>query len=404
MTDYCENSTLRDVVGESGLLVDGDWVESKDQDPNGDVRLIQLADVGDGIYLHRSARFLTSEKAKQLRCSYLHDGDVLIARMPDPIGRACIFEEESLLCVTVVDVCILRPNKKIADSRWLMHLINAPEFRRKLDRYVLGTTRQRISRRNLEKIEFHLPPLAEQERIAEVLDKADALRQKRRLALQKLDTLLQSVFLEMFGDLPGQTFDLLPLEECLDAIIDYRGKSPTKTDAGIPLVTARVIKSGRILEPNEFIAEADFEAWMRRGLPEAGDVVFTTEAPLGEVAQLDNRKVALAQRVLVLRGKKDLIENTFLMTVMISDFVKNQIAKRATGSTVKGIRQKELRKILLPVPPIGLQDTYSQVKARILMQRLRLADAVVSAEKLFSSIQTRAFKGGLFEIQRPREF
>ena len=67
---------------------------------------------------------------------------------------------------------------------------------------------------------------------------------------------------------------VLPLEECLDALIDYRGKTPEKTDAGIPLITAKIIKSGRIETPTEFIAVDNYEAWMRRGMPKAGDVVL----------------------------------------------------------------------------------------------------------------------------------
>ncbi len=76
----------------------------------------------------------------------------------------------------------------------------------------------------------------------------------------------------------------------MDAIIDYRGKTPKKTKSGIPLITVKIIKNGRIQSIGEFIAEEDYEPWMRRGIPENGDVVLTTEAPLGEVAQLDSRK------------------------------------------------------------------------------------------------------------------
>ena len=89
----------------------------------------------------------------------------------------------------------------------------------------------------------------------------------------------------------------LPLEQCMAAIIDYRGKTPRKTSAGIPLITAKIIKGGRIEKPEEFIDPEDYDGWMRRGIPKAGDIVLTTEAPLGEVAQLDETKVALAQRV-----------------------------------------------------------------------------------------------------------
>src|SRR3989442_12279818 len=94
---------LAETIGASGLFRDGDWVESKDQDPEGDVRLIQLADVGDGEYRDRSTRFLTSAKAAELGCTYLEPGDILVARMPEPLGRACVFPGDLKPSVTCVD-------------------------------------------------------------------------------------------------------------------------------------------------------------------------------------------------------------------------------------------------------------------------------------------------------------
>ena len=153
----------------------------------------------------------------------------------------------------------------------------------------------------------------------------------------------------------------LPLEDCMAAIIDYRGKTPEKTTFGVPLVTAKVIKGGRIERPDEFIAEADFDAWMRRGMPERGDVVMTTEAPLGEVAQLDGTKVALAQRVITLRGKRDLLDNTFLKFLLQSNAVQEELRSRGTGTTVVGIRQSELRKVSLTLPPLAEQKAIAAV-------------------------------------------
>ena len=145
------------------------------------------------------------------------------------------------------------------------------------------------------------------------------------------------------------------------AIIDYRGKTPDKKTFGIPLVTAKVIKGGRIERPDEFIAEADFDAWMRRGMPESGDIVMTTEAPLGEIAQLDGKKVALAQRVITLRGKPDLLDNTFLKFLLQSHSVQEELQSRATGTTVLGIRQSELRKVNLTLPPFPEQKAIAHV-------------------------------------------
>ena len=164
----------------------------------------------------------------------------------------------------------------------------------------------------------------------------------------------------MSAEFPSE-WRVLPLEDCMDSIIDYRGKTPSKATFGIPLITAKIVKNGRILEPDEFIDPGDYETWMRRGLPQAGDVVVTTEAPLGEVAQLHSPRVALAQRLIVLRGKPGLLENTFLKFLMQSSFVQEQLKARATGTTVLGIKQSELRRVSLAVPPLVEQQAIARI-------------------------------------------
>lgn len=151
------------------------------------------------------------------------------------------------------------------------------------------------------------------------------------------------------------------LEDCMEAIIDYRGKTPEKTKSGIPLITAKVVKGGRIEPTDEYIAAEDYDSWMRRGLPKAGDVVMTTEAPLGEIAQLGSEQVALAQRLITLRGKQNLLDNTFLKFLMQSDDVQDQLRARASGTTVLGIKQSELRKITLTLPPLDEQRAIAHI-------------------------------------------
>jgi type I restriction enzyme, S subunit len=165
---WCETNVC-ELIGPEGLFCDGDWVESKDQDPSGDVRLIQLADIGDGEYRDRSSRFLTSTKAAQLRCTYLSPGDLLVARMPYPLGRACMFPGDTKTSVTVVDVCVILLGTPIY-TRWLMHQLNSPQMRERVAALQSGSTRKRISRANFAKIRFPVPPLMEQERIASAVD------------------------------------------------------------------------------------------------------------------------------------------------------------------------------------------------------------------------------------------
>ena len=145
------------------------------------------------------------------------------------------------------------------------------------------------------------------------------------------------------------------LEDVLECLIDYRGKTPTKTATGIPLVTAKIVKNGFVQKPDEYIAESDYESWMTRGFPEIGDVLLTTEAPLGEVAQLNIKRVALAQRLVTLRGKKKILDNGFLKYFLRSDVGQARLKARETGTTVTGIKQSELRQIMIPLPRIETQ-------------------------------------------------
>lgn len=162
--------TLREAATE--LFTDGDWVESKDQDPNGEVRLIQLADIGDGIFLDKSSRFLTTDKARELKCTFLQRGDLLVARMADPIGRCCLFPGVDQPAATVVDVCIIRSGPNV-DQAFLSYAISSSDFRTQILASSSGTTRNRVSRSNLGNLELLLPPLNEQRKIAEVMRSLD---------------------------------------------------------------------------------------------------------------------------------------------------------------------------------------------------------------------------------------
>jgi hypothetical protein len=186
----------------NGDFFDGDWVESKDQDPNGGVRLTQLADIGEGNFRNRSDRWLRDDQAEHLNVSFLQEGDLLIARMPDPLGRCCALPKLEHQSVTVVDVAVLRIRSESILSTFVMWILNSPIVRRRMVELASGTTRQRISRKNLSTIELPIPPLAEQERAVEILEGqlsrldaalavADAI-EKRSAALRR--SLLHAAF------------------------------------------------------------------------------------------------------------------------------------------------------------------------------------------------------------------
>ncbi|MFD8206302.1 restriction endonuclease subunit S [Streptomyces sp. NPDC059695] len=158
----------------SGGFHDGDWVESKDQDPDGEIRLLQLADIGDGFFRDRSDRRINEAAFGRLNCSPVLAGDVLIARMPDPLGRACIVPQEVGRAVTVVDVAVLRCDDTKADRRYVTYAVNAAPTRSFMASLQDGATRQRIPRKRLGRVQIPLPELPEQGAIADFLDRETA--------------------------------------------------------------------------------------------------------------------------------------------------------------------------------------------------------------------------------------
>ncbi|NJC47945.1 UNVERIFIED_ORG: type I restriction enzyme S subunit [Xanthomonas campestris] len=163
-------ASLNELQAQGGIFADGDWIESKDQDPNGRNRLLQLADIGDGRFIDKSSRYVNDETFDRLNCTALEEGDILLARMPDPLGRACLMPSLPQRCLTVVDVAVFRSGSRDISHRWLMHTLNASPIREEISRNASGTTRKRIARGKLAELKVPVPPAAEQKRIAQKLD------------------------------------------------------------------------------------------------------------------------------------------------------------------------------------------------------------------------------------------
>jgi type I restriction enzyme S subunit len=138
--------------------------------------------------------------------------------------------------------------------------------------------------------------------------------------------------------------------------IDYRGKTPTKTQAGVRLITAKNVKKGFVnLEPEEFVSRAEYKAWMTRGYPAVGDVLFTTEAPMGNAAVVRlTEPFALAQRTINFRPY-GAIDPDFLVLQLLAEPFQAILDKTATGLTAKGIKAAKLKRLPIAVPPIAEQ-------------------------------------------------
>lgn len=157
-------------------------------------------------------------------------------------------------------------------------------------------------------------------------------------------------------------YSRIKMEDALDALIDYRGRTPVKSDSGIQTLSAKSVKNGYIdYSQCYYISKEEYDRFMVRGFPQKGDILLTTEAPMGLVARLDRDDVAIAQRLLVLRGKEDILDNDYLMYFLQSYKGQALLKARETGTTVTGIKQAELRKIELELPEYDQQKKIASV-------------------------------------------
>ena len=391
--------TLGDLAGKSGLIVDGDWVESKDQDQNGDVRLIQLADIGVGEYLDKSSRRLNSAVAHRLHCTYLKPGDVLVARMPDPIGRACIFPGNTSPCVTVVDVCIVRPDEEIADARYVCHMMNSPSLQRSIESYVKGSTRQRISRGNLESLPISLPPLDEQRRIAAILDQADALRRKARSALINLESLRISIYRDMFGD-PVRNevgWPRHPLAVICSKITDGTHRSPPIAEAGIPYVTAKHLRPSGLdfFSAPWFINQKDHDEIYSRCDPKPGDVLYIKDGATTGIAAVNRYDFpfSMLSSLALLRPDQEKCEAEYLVSTLNYPTMKENILRDMAGAAIRRLTLTKINAIRIPLPGKSLQKAYS--KKILIIGRLGASydRQIELSNQLFYALQRRGFDG-----------
>lgn len=255
------------------------------------------------------------------------------------------------------------------NAEYLRYFFQSEGFRKAIYNLSQGSTRTALKYKDLSNIEILLPPIEEQEAIVKILKNIKFIIDSHNKKISYIN--LQKKYIEnlfftrglkdkcennkKIGKVPKE-WKIKKLCEVAD-YVDYRGKTPKKVDKGVRLITAKNIKKGYIdyEVSKEYIKDEEFEDVMKRGKVAIGDVLITTEAPCGNVAQVDNEKIALAQRVIKYTGKKNVILNSFLKYYMLGDNFQNRLNKLSTGGTAQGIKGSILHKMQIAYPSIKEQ-------------------------------------------------
>ncbi|WP_461786371.1 restriction endonuclease subunit S [Prosthecobacter sp.] len=285
------------------------------------------------------------------------------------------------------------------------------------ERLDAGASNPSLNRNHIHPIPVRWPPVRVQRRIAGILSAYDELIENSQRRIRLLENMARALYREWFvhfrfpghesvprlpsalGDIP-QGWEVKPLSDVVDDIVDYRGKTPKKlngdwSDEGILALSALNVKGGRLvsLEKSRCVHEDLYSRWMKNPL-RRGDILMTSEAPLGELYYLcKEERYCLSQRLFSLRANSAVIAPVILYLCMESEQTQHELRSRASGATVSGIRQSELRKIPIVVPPRSLQERAAPILQRLAEQKFTLDTQIQNLRRTRDLLLPRLLSG-----------
>ncbi|MGG5179079.1 restriction endonuclease subunit S [Bacillus sp. MM09(2025)] len=427
---------------------DGDWILSEYIDPNGEVRLIQLSDIGQGKFLNKSSRYISMKTFEELRCREIFPGDILISRMAHPIARSCIVPDLKQKLITAVDVAYLRPNEKIFDTEYLNYMFNSIFFRTQAEGVARGTTRLRITRKNLGNLAIPFPPLNEQKRIANkverLLGKIEEAKQlieevKETFELRRAAILDKAFRGELTRRWREENIRKIPISSDPLNSVGTNNKSIKATslvpEASIPDTWKWVLSN----ELFSFITSGsrgwakyysdDGDLFLRVGnlnhesididltnrqnvsppegtegtrtLVQEGDILVSITADVGRIAVVPKQfpKAYINQHIALARPSSGYCIEYVAWFLSSRNGGRLQFDRLQRGATKAGLRLNDIKNVWLPVP--SLEEQYEIVRKiqsafnKFEVAEKSLTDTLEVYEELEKSILGKAFRGEL---------
>tara|TARA_R110001606_G_scaffold94275_1_gene209179 strand:+ start:3102 stop:4283 length:1182 start_codon:yes stop_codon:yes gene_type:complete len=372
-------------------------------------------------YVEKGVPFLSSKNVKSNRFilnSYNHVSkedyisltknnkpevdDILYTRVGS-FGEAAVIDLDFDFAI-FVSLTLLKPKKEIVLPRYLMHYLNSPKIKHLANNSTSGVGVQNLNVKVVREFPINLPSLAQQKKIAAILDAADTYRQKTKALITKYDALTQSLFLDMFGDPvknPKGFIKSTVGNECLvkGGKRVPKGENLIKEITKHPYIKAQNIKNGFITKKNLEYLTDEIALKLKRYIVNEGDVCITVVGVnIGDIGIVPKslhlaNLTENANKLLI--KEKNKLESVYLANYMMSNFVQGQISKRTMAVGVPKLALFRIQQIELLLPPLVLQNRFKDQLNLIETQKAQAEASLVHAENLFHSLLQRAFKGEL---------
>ncbi|HEX6042789.1 restriction endonuclease subunit S [Longimicrobium sp.] len=357
--------------------------------------------------LSQTERAITEEAVRNSSTNVIPSGNVIFATRVG-LGKVCVLDQDTAINQDIRAAIPKQPSalNELYLFRWLQSI--APLLKRS----GTGATVQGVGMPFLKSLLLPVPTLAEQKQIVAILDEVftgintvvantqRSLDNARELFISHLDSTFRR---DVAGWITGR------VEDHTD-FIDYRGRTPEKAASGVRLITAKNVKMGFLqATPEEYVDPATYKKWMTRGIPRVGDIIFTTEAPLGNVAQLDtDERVVFAQRIIIMSPDRNTLDPEFLKFMLLSRALQEKIHAEATGATAQGIKASRLKKLFISFPSSiseqhAIVETLRSMEAESSALETAYRSKLAALTELKHSVLQKAFTGELTAKAAERE-
>ena len=322
--------------------------------------------------------------------------DILIARYGASVGKILT----GLSGAYNVAIMKTIPNETIIIKPFLGYYLKSNFFQHFIKNVGNRAAQAGFNKEDLNNLKIKLPSIEEQQRIVKILDKAEEIRIKKKLANEKLDEFIDATFYDRFGNPEANehSWDIVKLENVCNKITDGVHSKPVYTNIGIPFISVKDITTKKLLfEDCKFISEDDHYKYIKRCNPEYNDILYTkVGATYGRAAIVDTTKpFSLYVSVALLKPKKELINPLFLKAVLNTKYVKTQADKRIKGIGVPDLHLIEIKNFAIPLPPFEQQNQFAQIVHKVEAQKEKNQKVIEQMDNLFNSLMQQAFNDSL---------
>lgn len=360
------------------------------EDPGVTVRAIRNGDIGTTGALSPAVGTPRVFTEKEFAKSQIHAGDILLTTSGNCGRVAFVAEEPSTPTCATNFVRLLRTNPARVDARYFFHSLRTPEFAAVATKFSRGATIKNLSAKStLGAHQVPLPQLEAQRRVASILDEADAIRAKRRIQLNLIDELPQSLFREY---VTAET----PVVALQDIASTSSGGTPRRSDpknysGSIPWVKSGELKARHIRRTDEYISERGIATSSAKIMPEGTILMAMYGATAGKVGVLAV-PAATNQAVCSITSSESVISEYLVEALRASS---DSLLSRRVGGAQPNLSQEIIRTFRIPLLSLDMQRKYSTMVTAIHAERDRVAKALEADEELFAALQHRAFRGEL---------